>query len=86
MPKIKKIIVHTFIVNEKAKVLTIRRAADEDVLPGIWDIPGGTLLPGEDPQEGAIREVLVPISNLFHTPLFPIKPSRKPKPSSVDWH
>ena len=50
------LIVHTVISNDEHKVLIIKRAAVNDVLPGYWDIPGGTLEDGEDPYEGATRE------------------------------
>ena len=52
----KTLIVHVLIVNTDGKVLLIKRAETEDVLPGVWDIPGGTLEDGEDPKEGALRE------------------------------
>lgn len=52
----KGLIVHTVVLNSGNKLLLIQRAADEAVLPGYWDIPGGTLEDGEDPAIGAIRE------------------------------
>jgi len=52
----KGLIVHALLFNEKQEALLIRRSLSEDVLPGVWDIPGGTLHDGEDPIEGAIRE------------------------------
>ncbi len=54
----KGLITHAVIINNNREVLIIRRSPDEDVLPGIWDIPGGTLHNGEDPEDGAIRETL----------------------------
>lgn len=53
----KGLIVHALIVNAEGEVLLIKRSETEDVLPGVWDIPGGTLEDGEDPKEGATREV-----------------------------
>lgn len=53
----KGLIVHALIVNAEGKVLLIKRSKAEDVLPGLWDIPGGILKDGEDPKEGALREV-----------------------------
>lgn len=53
----KGLIVHALIVNAKGEVLLIKRSETEGVLPGLWDIPGGTLEDGEDPKEGVIREV-----------------------------
>ena len=34
----------------------MKRASDEQVYPNMWDIPGGTLEDGEDPEAGAVRE------------------------------
>ncbi len=53
----KGIIVHTVIHDGLGKILIIRRSKDDEVCPSEWDIPGGTLEDGEDPQEGAKREV-----------------------------
>jgi 8-oxo-dGTP pyrophosphatase MutT (NUDIX family) len=53
----KGLIIHTVIYNAERKVLIIKRAKVNDVLPEYWDIPGGTLEDGEDPAAGAIREV-----------------------------
>lgn len=53
----KGIIVHALIFNKEKKVLLIRRSTNENVLPGMWDIPGGTLEDGEDPEKGARREI-----------------------------
>lgn len=52
----KGIIVHALLFNENKEALLIRRSSNDIVLPGIWDIPGGTLDDGEDPEQGAIRE------------------------------
>lgn len=52
----KGLIVHAVLFNDKKEILLIRRSLNETVLPGAWDIPGGTLEDGEDPRNGAIRE------------------------------
>lgn len=52
----KGLIVHTVLANAKGEVLILQRSKHNDVLPGYWDIPGGTLEDGEDPALGAIRE------------------------------
>jgi 8-oxo-dGTP pyrophosphatase MutT (NUDIX family) len=52
----KGLIIHTVIYNDDQKVLIIKRAKVNDVLPEYWDIPGGTLEDGEDLVAGAIRE------------------------------
>lgn len=53
----KGLIVHTVIANDRGEVLILQRSQHDDVLPGYWDIPGGTLEDGEDPAQGAIREI-----------------------------
>lgn len=45
-----------FIVHQ-GKFLIVKRADNDSFLPGIWEIPGGKLEPGEDPLDGARREV-----------------------------
>ena len=54
----KGLIVHTIIHNDKKEILIIKRAEHRSVYPNIWDIPGGTLEDGEDPIDGAKREIL----------------------------
>lgn len=51
------IIVHTAIINRQGKILVLRRSLKEKVLPGFWDLPGGTVWLKENPLAGAIREV-----------------------------
>lgn len=68
----KGLIVHALLFNEKQEALLIRRSLSEDVFPGIWDIPGGTLHNGEDPMKGAARETMEEVGlnvknlSLFH--------------------
>lgn len=50
----KGIIVHTAIINCD-KILILKRIADT-YLGNRWDLPGGTLEDGEDPNAGVIRE------------------------------
>lgn len=45
-----------FIVDDGA-VLAVRRSPDDVQEPGIWELPGGRLEPGEEPRTGLIREV-----------------------------
>ena len=52
----KGLIVHSLITNEKGEILILQRSEIDNVLPGYWDIPGGTLEDGEDPTVGVIRE------------------------------
>lgn len=54
----KGLIVHALLYNDRREVLFIRRSLTENVLPGMWDIPGGTLEDGEDPKDGVLREIM----------------------------
>ena len=45
-----------FIMND-GKLLLIKRADDDIQKPGIWEIPGGRLEPGEEPISGLKREI-----------------------------
>jgi len=49
------IAVKAFIVHDE-KILTIRRRSNDPHKPGVWDIPGGRLDPGEDTFAGLLRE------------------------------
>jgi len=51
------IISHTVIVDKQGRMLILRRSDREKVLPGYWDLPGGTVRLKEDSMAGAIREV-----------------------------
>jgi 8-oxo-dGTP diphosphatase len=45
-----------FIVHE-GKFLLMKRADNDTFLPGVWEIPGGKLEFGENPLDGAKREI-----------------------------
>lgn len=49
--------VGALIRDEQHRVYVQRRTADRRLLPGIWDIVGGHLDPGESPEEALAREV-----------------------------
>ncbi len=49
--------VNGFIVND-GKFLLVKRADNDDFLPGVWEIPGGKLEIDESCEEGTAREVL----------------------------
>ena len=44
------------IVDNKDRVLILKRSSTDDWKPGWWDLPGGHLDGGETPIEGAERE------------------------------
>lgn len=50
------LIAHTFLLDQQGRLLLLRRSAQNDVLPLVWDIPGGSCEPGEDPLIAAQRE------------------------------
>lgn len=50
------IIAHTLIINKEGRMLVLCRSNKDKVLPGYWDLPGGTVRSKEDPMVGAIRE------------------------------
>jgi 8-oxo-dGTP diphosphatase len=39
-----------------ATILVVRRAADDEFLPGVWELPGGKKEPGESTVAAAMRE------------------------------
>ncbi|MGZ0149725.1 GNAT family N-acetyltransferase [Kribbella sp. WER1] len=49
--------VGALIRDEQHRVYLQRRTADRRLLPGIWDIVGGHLEPGETPEQALAREV-----------------------------
>ena len=58
MNKIQQGATSAIIVNENDEVLFLLRSDDDDFLPGNWDIPGGGLDYGEEPEEGLRREIM----------------------------
>ncbi|MBI5133813.1 MAG: NUDIX hydrolase [Candidatus Taylorbacteria bacterium] len=51
-----RFIAHALIHGREGKILILRRSKQNDVLPGYWDIPGGTVEEAEEPVAAAIRE------------------------------
>lgn len=43
--------------DDKGRVLLVRRSGTEKFLPRVWGVPCGKLEPGEDPRDGALREL-----------------------------
>ncbi len=39
------------------KVLIIRRSTDDEFLPGYYELPGGSIEPGETKEEAVVREL-----------------------------
>ncbi len=50
--------VHILIFNQRGELLLQKRSMSKDLRPGMWDTSvGGHLLPGESPDDGAMREM-----------------------------
>lgn len=46
------------VFNSKEELLFVRRIANDEFMPGVWEIPGGGTEYGEKPEEGLEREIL----------------------------
>jgi 8-oxo-dGTP diphosphatase len=53
-----KIVVGAIIINKEEKVLLLQRAASEDFLPNVWELPSGHVDEGEDIIQALKREIL----------------------------
>jgi 8-oxo-dGTP pyrophosphatase MutT (NUDIX family) len=49
--------VRILLSDRDGRVLMLRRAPDDDILPGSWELPGGGIDPGETPLQAAAREL-----------------------------
>lgn len=50
------VVAKTFVLNGKNDVLLLKRSVTDDRRPGEWDLPGGSVDPGENPEMAAVRE------------------------------
>lgn len=59
------------IFNQYQEVLFVKRSANDDFMPGIWELPGGGTEFGETPQLGLQREVMEEcgIEIIVHNPV-----------------
>lgn len=46
------------IIKKNRKILILKRSCDEDCFKEEWDIPGGGIKFGEDPEESLKREIM----------------------------
>lgn len=44
------------LIIREGRVLALRRSADKDAAPGVWEALSGRLEPGEDPYAAGVRE------------------------------
>jgi 8-oxo-dGTP pyrophosphatase MutT (NUDIX family) len=61
------------VLDAEGRVYVHRRTPTKDVFPGMYDVcAGGVLLAGEDPDDGAVREVAeeLGVSGVPLTPIF----------------
>ena len=49
--------VRIVLTDHDGRLLMLQRAADDDVLPGAWELPGGGIDPGETARQAAAREL-----------------------------
>lgn len=45
------------VMDDRQRVLLVRRSEKERFLPRVWGVPCGKLEPGESPEDGALREL-----------------------------
>jgi len=43
------------VIDSAGRLLVVRRAEDDDNLPGLWGLPAASLRDGETPEDAAIR-------------------------------
>jgi len=54
---IQRVVVGGVIFNKEGKVLILQRSKDEDIFPGIWELPSGKREFFEDSQSSLTREI-----------------------------
>jgi 8-oxo-dGTP diphosphatase len=50
------LVANTAILNKQGEILLLRRSANDEFMPGFWDLPGGKVEAREHPLAAAIRE------------------------------
>jgi len=53
-----RLIVHSLVTNENSEILLLRRSKYNDVLPNLWDIPGGSVEENETVIQALARKLL----------------------------
>ena len=52
---VQKVVVGGALLNDN-KILIVQRASDEDIFPGMWELPSGKKEPMEDVNKALVRE------------------------------
>lgn len=52
-----KLVVRALIKNDKGEILILKRSIRSRSNPGLWELPGGKVEPGEDFEQALIREI-----------------------------
>jgi 8-oxo-dGTP pyrophosphatase MutT (NUDIX family) len=50
------LVANTTIINQRGEILLVRRSANDEFMPGSWDLPGGVVEVREHPVDAAVRE------------------------------
>lgn len=58
MLEFQQIAVGGAIFNKNNELLFVRRSADDEFMPGVWELPGGGTEFGEKPEDGLQREIM----------------------------
>ena len=61
------------LIDEKNRVLFLKRSKDSDKYPNQWDLPGGHLKKNESLLDGLKREVLEETDLKIENPIFVVK-------------
>ena len=46
-----------FVLNDRGEILLMQRSRTDDIRPSEWDLPGGSVESGEDPNDTVLREL-----------------------------
>lgn len=60
------------LFDEHNNILVLKRTTNATHNPGMWDIPGGRLNPGEGPAAGVVRETLEETGITIPEPTVPV--------------
>lgn len=55
MNEVKESVAFVVFSPDRSKVLSVKRAPDDESLPGAWGLPAGSLRAGETPEQATLR-------------------------------